>query len=132
MKIPCKRGDLLVYALILLLTGGSFFGLYQMRVQTEQILILVELDGRVVETMVWDPEAVPQTFMVDAGEGRYNILRSAEGGIDIQEANCPDQICVRWGRIRSAGHTIVCLPHRVVVRIVGQPLEPPEIDDIAS
>lgn len=132
MKIPFKRGDLLVYAWILLLTGGSFFGLHQMRVRAEHVRILVELDGRLIGSYAWDPETPPQEIFVDAGDGRYNITRITEMGIDIQEANCPDQICVRSSRIRSPGHAIVCLPHRVVIRLVGQPLEPPEIDDIAS
>ncbi len=132
MKIPFKPGDLLVYLFIVALFGGSFFGLYQLRVSASQTQMVLELDGKVIGTYTWTPEMDPEEIRIDAGQGRYNVIRSTSQGVDIQEANCPDQICVRWGRINSPGHTIVCLPHRVVVRMIGQPVLPPEIDDIAS
>ena len=37
----------------------------------------------------------------------------------MTEANCGDHTCVRMGRISRAGEAIVCLPHRLVVEIVG-------------
>ena len=37
----------------------------------------------------------------------------------MEEADCPDGTCVRQGAIQTPGETIVCLPHRVTVTIVG-------------
>lgn len=53
------------------------------------------------------------------GEDDYNILEISGGGAAVTEANCGDHTCVRMGRISRAGETIVCLPHRLVVEIVG-------------
>lgn len=35
----------------------------------------------------------------------------------MQEADCPDQYCVRQGKITEEGQTIICLPHKVIVEI---------------
>ena len=44
----------------------------------------------------------------------------ADGAVRVQEADCPDKICVKRGAISKAGQTIVCLPNRVVVKITGK------------
>ena len=35
------------------------------------------------------------------------------------EADCPDQVCVRQGWVQDRTVPIVCLPHRLVIEIVG-------------
>ena len=47
----------------------------------------------------------------------YNVIEIAEGGVRMKEADCPDQICVSRGLIRKSGQSIVCLPHRLVIRL---------------
>ena len=37
----------------------------------------------------------------------------------MEDALCPDHICVDMGKIRYSGQSIVCLPNRVVVSIEG-------------
>ncbi len=47
----------------------------------------------------------------------HNVLTVSGKGIYMEEADCPDQICVRQGEISMELETIVCLPHRIVVEI---------------
>lgn len=56
---------------------------------------------------------------VTIGEEEYNILEIRDGTAAVTEANCGDHTCVRTGAISRAGETIICLPHRLVVEIVG-------------
>ena len=49
----------------------------------------------------------------------YNILMIGPGGVRIIEADCSGQDCVRASAIHSAGGTIVCLPHKLLVRLVS-------------
>lgn len=56
---------------------------------------------------------------VTLGEAAYNVLEISGGGAAVVEANCGDHTCVRTGRISREGETIVCLPHRLTVRIEG-------------
>ena len=37
----------------------------------------------------------------------------------MEDADCPDKVCVKTGKIKSPGQTVVCLPHRVVIEITG-------------
>ena len=37
----------------------------------------------------------------------------------IADADCRDQVCVRTGILTHAGQAAVCLPHRVVLKLVG-------------
>lgn len=47
----------------------------------------------------------------------YNEIVATGDQIEIQDANCPDQICVKKGKISKPGQTIVCLPHKLLVEI---------------
>lgn len=43
----------------------------------------------------------------------------ADGSIAFVQSDCPDQICVRSGRLRRVGQTAACLPHQLYIKIVG-------------
>ena len=49
----------------------------------------------------------------------YNILSVTDGMVVMEAADCGDQICVHHKPISSIGESIICLPHRLVVEIVG-------------
>ena len=53
------------------------------------------------------------------GQGDYNILRIENGAAAVTEANCGDRTCVVMGPISREGETIVCLPHRLLIRVEG-------------
>ena len=53
------------------------------------------------------------------GVGGNNKLVISDGMADVVDADCPDKICVDHRSVSNIGETIVCLPHKVVVRIVG-------------
>ena len=42
----------------------------------------------------------------------------------VEESDCPTQDCVHTGHISRSGQSIVCLPARVTVRLVGGTGEP--------
>ena len=56
---------------------------------------------------------------VAIGEADYNILEISGGQAAVIEANCGDRTCVRTGAISREGETIVCLPHKLTVQVVG-------------
>lgn len=56
---------------------------------------------------------------VTIGEEAYNTLQIADGAVAVTHANCGDHTCIRTGAIQREGETIVCLPHRLVISIVG-------------
>lgn len=50
-------------------------------------------------------------------ESEHNLLCIHSGKIYMKSANCPDGYCVHQGSIGNDGEMIVCLPHKMVVKI---------------
>ena len=48
-----------------------------------------------------------------------NTFEIRDGEVRMTEADCPDKSCVHTAPISSHGGVIVCLPNRVVLRIVN-------------
>lgn len=48
--------------------------------------------------------------------GGYNIIEIKNGEIKIAEADCPDQTCVKSGKLRSEDIPVVCLPHHLILK----------------
>lgn len=50
----------------------------------------------------------------------HNKVVIEDGAVRMEEADCPDKLCVNQGKISKAGQTIICLPNRVMVTIKGR------------
>ena len=98
-------GSLLLAAVILLLViNGS---------RESGGVAVVRVDGVETERL---PLSVNGTFPLNGGS---NILIIQGGQAWMSEANCPDLICVRQGKIHYTGQVITCLPNRLTVTIEG-------------
>ena len=112
-KAALKRGDL--YLIVgCLLAALVCCGLWLL-LRKDGAVVVVEQDGR--ETARYTL-AEDRTVRIEGGGG-YNLLVIEGGEVYLSEADCPTQLCVKTGKIRYAGQRIVCLPHRMAVRIVG-------------
>ena len=112
-KIAPKRGDLYLIGgclLAALILCGLWLGLRQ-----TGAAVIVEQNGRETARYALSED---RTERIE-GEGGYNLLVIQGGEVWLSEADCPTQLCVKMGKIRYAGQSIVCLPHRLAVRIVG-------------
>lgn len=49
----------------------------------------------------------------------YNLLCISDGKIRMESADCKDQICVHHKPISGIHESIICLPHKLVIEIVG-------------
>lgn len=108
-----KRGDLYLLVgclLAALVCCGLWLGL-----RRDGGAVVVEQEGQ--ET-AWYALSEDRTVRIE-GERGYNLLVIQGGEAWLSEADCPTQLCVKTGKIRYAGQSIVCLPHRLAVRIVG-------------
>ncbi len=48
-------------------------------------------------------------------------LQVAEGQAWISQSSCPQHLCQHQGAIAKNGEALVCLPNRLLIRIVGPP-----------
>ncbi|SDF42570.1 hypothetical protein SAMN05660235_01544 [Sporolituus thermophilus DSM 23256] len=77
---------------------------------------------------IWVNGALYQTVVLRAGyrqefrvnvAGGYDIIEVEGRRIRVREADCPTQECVLTGWIEKAPQQIVCLPYRIVIKVVS-------------
>lgn len=61
-----------------------------------------------------------------------NTLVIEDGNAYVSDANCPDKLCVNQGKISKSGQSVICLPHKLVVTIVDEEGETPEVDAVVG
>ena len=76
----------------------------------------IYVDGALYDTVDLDAVAVPYERVIETAWGS-NTLRVSHGAIQVAEADCPNQDCVRQGVVTDGLVPIVCLPHRLVIQI---------------
>ena len=69
--------------------------------------------------------SVDQEFTVQT-EGGYNVVTVKDGKIAVTAATCPDGHCMNRGFCHN-GLPIVCLPNGVVITVVGEDENQPDI-----
>ena len=105
------RRDIALIGFFLLLAAVMFAALHF--TQTSGAGVVVRVNGE---------EVVRYSLSRD---GRYelnggtNILVIQDGEAYLIEADCPDKLCVRQGKISSTGQVITCLPNRLTVTVYG-------------
>lgn len=85
----------------------------------------ISLDGQLVQTLNW--ATLTQTVYIPVGEG--NVVAADAGGVWMHSADCPDQLCVKQGKLQSGSLPIVCLPNRVTVTLKSSNAE---VDGVAG
>lgn len=80
---------------------------------------LVYLDGAPVDVI--DLSLVTESYTKEyTGQaGLTNTVEFAPGTVRVQEATCPDQICVYQGWIEAGGMPIACLPNTLIIQVVA-------------
>lgn len=126
MKQPYRRfsfktADFILVGGLLVLAAGLFLFLYR---APKGGAAQVQVDGVTVVTLPLDVDTV---YAIDGVGGGHNTLVIADGKASITEATCPDGVCVRHRAVDRAGQSIICLPNKVVVRVVGEPTVDAEV-----
>ena len=102
----------LVMILTLLLFSLAVLGVMR-GCRTEGVEVVVQIDG---ESVASYPLGVNGEFRLNGGT---NVLVIEGGCAYLTYADCPDRTCVRTGKIRFVGESIVCLPNRLSVTVRG-------------
>ena len=106
-----RRTDLIVIGSLLVLALALYLVLGASR--TEGGVVVVRVDGVETERHALSADG---TYPLNGGS---NILVIAEGKAWLSEANCPDLLCVKQGKIHYTGQSIICLPNRLTVTVEG-------------
>lgn len=128
-KLKPAPWDCIVVAVILALAllGGAKLWLGQ---ENEAVTVVVLVNGQ--ETERFAPDVLQREAKTYSNNG-YTLtvapgtkdLSSLDGskkkiaGIRVAESDCPTQDCVHTGIVSHSGQSIVCLPARIVIQLVG-------------
>ena len=117
-----KKLDFLIIIIALVLAGiFLIITLNGKRGNTVEIVV----DGEVTASFTMDSDT---EYRVETDQG-WNIVRIKGGYVTVIESDCPNQICVKHKEISKSGESIICLPHKMIVRITGGE---PETDAIIN
>ena len=113
-KKKIKRDIMLISTLIIVFAAA--FLIINFVVKKDGITAVVKVDGNIVYMLPLDKNA---SVTVEGYQGGSNTVVIENGTVYMKDADCPDKLCEKTGKISKNGETIVCLPHRVVVEIQG-------------
>ncbi len=110
-----KKADIQLVAVILGIAAISLF--MGKAINKDGNSVLVSVDGKSVAEYSLEEDG---TYDLSGYDGGYNTLIIEDGVAYLTEADCPDKLCVKQGKIKKVGETIVCLPHKVVIEVIGE------------
>lgn len=130
-----KKGDILIYALVLLILIASFVSIFFKDVKSVDRITVNDLSsGRTIfsydfssQSSYFDEEKVRVTDKSEYLEveittgGGYNMLVVEKNGVAyMKEADCSfNADCVHSDKIMQSGDVIICLPHKIEVVGIG-------------
>ena len=110
-----KKKDIIIIAAVLA-AALALFGVSQIAGGREASTVVVTVEGREV---LRRPLAMSDTYEIKQDDGAVNVIAVENGAVYMKEANCRDGLCIHQGKMKNAAKTIVCLPHKLVVRLEG-------------
>lgn len=110
------RNDVILAAVIVIIAVAGLLFINGTRVEGNRVV--VKING--VETQSYSLSENTE-FEIKTGKNNsnYNIVVIENGKVRVTEADCPDGICEDYRPISYVGETIICLPHKVVIEIIG-------------
>ena len=110
------RNDVILAAVIVIIAVAGLLFINGTKVKGNRVV--VKING--VETQSYSLSENAE-FEIKTGKNNenINIVVIENGKVRVTEADCPDGICKDYRPISYVGETIICLPHKVVIEIVG-------------
>lgn len=106
------NAELIFYIAIALLTVSIM--LWYFLKPSQGNVVEVRVSGKVIGTY---PLNENQKIAIEGKGNGENILIIKDGKVRMEEADCPDKICMKNRGISRVSESIICLPHEVVVEI---------------
>lgn len=123
MRSKMRWGDFVIIAAVLL-AAAALAVFLAMQAAGDRLYAEIWKDGELTQRVALTPDT-RETIDLDG----HNTIVLDGLTARMAGADCRDQVCVRTGKLSRAGQAAVCLPNRVVLKLVG---EKNEVDAIVS
>lgn len=107
-----SKAEIIFYGALALVTVAIL--LWYFLKPSQGNVVEVRVSGKVVGTYPLNENR--EVTIQGKGDGK-NILIIKDGRAKMEEADCPDKICMKSKGIYRVSESIICLPHEVVVEI---------------
>ena len=108
-----KKTDIILIIIIAVVLVASIVTVSLLFFSKEGGTVTLTVDGTVIyEQSISEDCEIPISTI-----NGYNKFVVKNGEAYIEEADCPEQICVNHAPISGKKQSIVCLPHKLVVEI---------------
>lgn len=116
-----KRGDraMLVTLTVILVVSSVVWGIRSMTAAPDVMSAEIIQDGKLLKRVLLKKGDTAREFVIKY-KGGLNRLKAEDGKIAVIEADCPDKDCVKRGWLKRPGDSAICLPHRLVIRLIGE------------
>lgn len=113
--LKIKLSDIILIALLIILAVGLFILNIQWKTNTGDYAE-ISFDGKVIKVMPLSKNDIWR-FQYDDD---FNTIVVKDGKVYVESANCRDKLCTNAKPINMSGETIICLPHKLSIRVYGQ------------
>ena len=121
-KLRPSLWDALVVCAVIMAAILSAVAVWGGNRSTEELTVIVSIDGEEVDRCrVAELPDADQTYTNNGYTLTVSLTEafSGEMGLQVSESDCPTQDCVHTGIITRGGQSIVCLPARIIIQLVG-------------
>ncbi len=115
IKNYVKKGDIIIFICIGITILLAVVLWYRQPVDAQLVRIYLNSE----EHSVYRLDYAREKKVGVSYDGHYNLLSIKDGVVTIIDANCPNHDCMNMGSISQAGDMLVCLPHKVLIRLEG-------------
>lgn len=120
----------IVIIIFLCLIFIGIIGIYLvMHRQISNRIVIITQDGKELYRIAMDNIDEPYVIEIRGKNGELNNVFISKEKVQMEHANCPDELCVKQGAISDSVLPIVCLPNKVYIQIVdGNDYETEDLD----
>lgn len=122
-----RKADLLLIAVLVLAAAAAF--LVPQLLHRGDGTLTAELieNGKVVKVIDLNAVEEPYTIPLQSGSHPAAVIAVEPGCIYYLHADCPDQVCVRTGKLTRPGQTAACVPGGTAIRLSGSADDAPDV-----
>ncbi len=113
-----SKWDKIITAIIFLVCILSIIFINVFAYSDKADTVIIEIDGREYAQYRLSEIRLSEFVEINTEYG-YNKIELSPDGVRVSDADCKDKLDVLSGKITRAGEYIVCLPHRLVIRLEG-------------
>ncbi|KYO64782.1 NusG domain II-containing protein [Thermovenabulum gondwanense] len=113
------KGDKILIAVVLFFSVFTLIIFYTYGMDNNPTYAVIEVNGKFFQKISLGSNG-PQLKVEVPGIMGVSVVEIDKNRVRMLESPCKDQLCVQQGWIEKGGEMIVCLPNRVVVKVLKE------------